>query len=235
MININRKITFSIKRFVRLALLVLGVTMLFSCNETDKDYATEDSKLIWAQCGLKKELKFEVFNQAITGYKKIKGKRNSEFITIIDFSKPSTKERMYIVDLKSKRLVEKSLVAHGKNSGGNYAKYFSNSFESNKSCLGFFLTGNAYDGNFGRSLTIKGLEKNINDNAERRHIVIHPSKFVNQNTIKRRGMLSRSLGCAAIPEKEAQSIINKIKGGSCVFIYANNKDYKLNSKFVRET
>jgi hypothetical protein len=213
-------------------ILNLVLILLVASCSTDKDYAPEGARKIWQECGLQNELDPKVVEMAIEGYKKIRGKRNSETLTIIDFSKPSHKERLYVCDLKNKKLLFKTFVAHGKNSGKLYARNFSNKPESNKSCLGFFLTGVVYKGNLGNSLIIKGLENGINDNAQQRHIVMHPSKFVNQKTIKSRGMIGRSLGCPAIPEDLSDDIINKIKGGSCVFVYADDKNYRSKSVFI---
>ena len=215
--------------FLFLALLLV---VFVSCNSEDKDYAPEGGKSVWAECGLQHEVKQEVVEKAVVGYKKIKGKKNPEILTIIDFSKPSSQKRLYVCDLKRKKLLYKTYVAHGKNSGGIYARKFSNQEGSNQSSLGFFLTGNVYYGKAGRSLSIIGLEPEINDHAEDRHIVMHPSKYVNYTTIKRKGMLGRSLGCPAVPEKEAQKIINCIKGGSCLFVYANDKQYHRKSSLL---
>lgn len=167
---------------------------------------------------------FEAFKQAITGYHKIEDK-TKEILTLVDFSKPSTEERFYVFDMRHKKLLFSSLVSHGKNSGGNYATSFSNENGSLKSSLGFFLTENTYQGKNGYSLVLNGLEKGINDRAKERAIVIHGAAYSNPSVIASSGRLGRSFGCPALPQAVSKPIINTIKGGSLLFIYANNKNY----------
>lgn len=179
---------------------------------------------------------YTAFRQAVTGYQKINLKRKP-IMTLIDFSKPSTEKRLYVLDMKNKRLLYSSVVSHGKNSGENYATSFSNKNGSYKSSLGFYLTENTYQGHNGYSLVLNGLEKGINDQAKRRAIVIHGAAYANPNITASAGRLGRSLGCPALPQKLAKPIIDTIKEGSVLFIYANNKDYLANSTFLspRET
>ena len=94
---------------------------------------------------------YTAFRQAVTGYRKIEQKSKS-IMTLIDFSKPSTEKRLYVLDMKNKKLLYTSVVSHGKNSGGNYATSFSNKNGSYKSSLGFYLTENTYQGRNGYSL-----------------------------------------------------------------------------------
>ena len=151
--------------------------------------------------------------------------RNRRYLTIIDFSKPSNVKRMYLIDMKTGR-VEKFLVSHGKNSGWAYATAFSNRPGSFQSCRGFFVTGQKYSGKHGTALQLHGLEKGVNDNALRRGIVMHGSNYVSMRSVKvNRGRLGRSLGCPVIPAEAAESVINRIKGGSLIYIHADSKYY----------
>ncbi len=146
--------------------------------------------------------------------------RNRRYLTVIDFTKPSSKKRMYLVDLKTGK-VEKYLVSHGKNSGWAYATAFSNRPESFQSCRGFFVTGRKYYGKHGVELQLVGLEKGINDNALKRGIVMHGADYVSmRSVVLNGGRLGRSLGCPAIPTAVAGSVINRIKGGSLLYIHA---------------
>ena len=167
---------------------------------------------------------YTAFRQAVTGYRKIEQKSKS-IMTLIDFSKPSTEKRLYVLDMKNKKLLYTSVVSHGKNSGGNYATSFSNKNGSYKSSLGFYLTENTYQGKNGYSLVLDGLEEGINDNAKRRAIVMHGAAYSNPSTIRCSGRLGRSLGCPAVPQALSRPIIDAIKGGSVLYIYAKKPEY----------
>ena len=172
---------------------------------------------------------------AIKGYQQLKeqGKLiNQRYLTIADFSKPSTQERLYIIDMEATELVLQTLVAHGKNSGTLFAKNFSNKNESNKSSLGFYITGNTYFGKHGESLRLTGIEIGINDKAAQRAIVLHGANYVSASAINQIGYLGRSQGCPAVPNNLVQQIIHTIQGESCLFIYAPNQDYMKRSKLV---
>lgn len=101
---------------------------------------------------------FLAFRQAVAGYNLIKQKSKS-ILTLIDFTKPSTEKRLFVFDMEQKKMLYSSVVSHGKNSGENYATSFSNEVGSYKSSLGFYLTGNTYQGRNGYSLLLDGLEK----------------------------------------------------------------------------
>jgi len=182
-----------------------------------------DVHRLWLDCKLNDVVPFEVFNIAIRGYRQIDKIRNKNLITIIDFSKPSTEKRFFVIDLKNKLLLFKCLVAHGKYSGENYAKSFSNLEGSLKSSLGFYLTAETYSGKHGYSLRLDGLEKGINDHARGREIVIHGADYVSQEYIKKYGRLGRSWGCPALPLEISKDVIDKISKGSCLYIYGTDK------------
>jgi hypothetical protein len=179
-------------------------------------------------------LSFDIFRLAMTGLEKIDELQNRKIITIIDFSKPSTRERFFVIDLENKLILYKSLVAHGQNSGGNIASRFSNAPRSKKSCLGFFVTAETYSGKYGYSLKLDGLEPGINDNARPRGIVIHGADFVSQGVARECGLLGRSFGCPALPINCSKKIIDKISKGSCLFIYGNDPKYLKTSKILND-
>lgn len=174
---------------------------------------------------------FLAFRQAVAGYNRIKEK-TKPILTLIDFSKPSTEERLFVFDMEKKKLLYSSVVSHGKNSGENYATSFSNTYGSYKSSLGFYLTENTYQGKNGYSLILDGLEKGINDKAKERAIVVHGAAYANPSVAASSGRLGRSFGCPALPQALAKPVINTIKGGSVMFIYANNKDYVAQSRLL---
>jgi hypothetical protein len=165
-----------------------------------------------------KELSESIFLLAYRGFEKLnaQGKLNTDSIlTIIDYSKSSREKRMFVVDLKSQTILFHTVVAHGRNSGQEFAKEFSNNMNSHQTSLGFYITGSTYAGSNGYSLHLKGIEAGINDKALARAIVIHGADYANESTIFARGYLGRSYGCPALPTKINKKIIDKIKGGEC--------------------
>ena len=170
-----------------------------------------------------------VFELAVKGLKKLdsNGKlQNPSIVTIADYSQSSNKKRFYVIDLKNKKLLFNTYVAHGRRTGDEFAKYFSNAEGSLKSSLGFYVTEHPIIGSHtGFALMINGVEKGINDNALRRAIIIHAAEYATENFIKKFGRLGRSLGCPALPPDLNKPIIESIKGGTCLFIYNPDNNY----------
>lgn len=174
----------------------------------------------------------DAFRFAMEGYRSLAGDprvQNDSLLTIIDFSLPSSVNRFFVINLNSNRVICRSLVAHGKNSGELYARRFSNALQSYQSALGFYITGDPYKGGQGYSLLLEGLEPGFNDMARERSIVIHGADYVTSRYIKLYGRLGRSLGCPALPPALASRIIDLIKNGSVLFSYFPDADYLLHS------
>ncbi|AOW09246.1 murein L,D-transpeptidase catalytic domain family protein [Flavobacterium gilvum] len=163
----------------------------------------------------------ECFCEALKGFYAFKanGLIKKDILTLIDFSLSSNSKRLWIIDLTTNEILIQTLVAHGKNTGDEFANNFSNIPESFKSSLGFYATGEEYYGKHGNSLKLDGLEKGINDSARERAIVIHGADYVSESFIKRHNRLGRSQGCPAVPVELATEIISMIKDQSCLFIY----------------
>jgi hypothetical protein len=198
-----------------------------------KDFSATAAEKFYRQIE-ESDLPFDAFKSAILVHDELAKKgqiRNTRFLTLIDFNQPSSMERLFVIDLVSKKVLFKSLVAHGKNSGENYAEIFSNEVQSHQSSLGFYLTGKSYQGEHGYSLILNGLEKGINDNARKRAVVIHGASYVSHSYIDSHGRLGRSFECPALPVETAPEIINTICDGSLLFIYAVNEDYRRKSSF----
>jgi len=177
------------------------------------------------------ELNFNVFEIALKGYLSMKKDnmiKNKRVLSVVDFSKSGKEKRFFVIDLKKRKVIFKSLVAHGRNSGSDYANRFSNIPESYKSSLGFYITNETYRGKHGLSLRLDGKEKSINDNARKRDIVIHGADYVSDDFIRSRGRLGRSFGCPALPVENTKAIIKAIKNKSCLFVYYPDHKY-LNS------
>jgi hypothetical protein len=174
---------------------------------------------------------------ALSGYEMlIEDRRIScpAVITIIDFSLPSDKERLWVLDLIHGKVLFRCLVSHGRNSGELMAEYFSNNPGSCASSPGFYSTGETYIGKHGLSLTLNGLEIGINDKARERAIVIHGADYVSSGFIKKYGRIGRSLGCPAVPEELSKEIIQTIKGGSCLYIHVPKTSYTSNSQIIKK-
>lgn len=171
----------------------------------------------------------EVFDLAIKGLNKLDtiGKiQNRDIITIADYSQSSNQKRLYVIDLKNRKLLFNTYVAHGRNTGEEYARYFSNVEGSLKSSLGFFITNQPMIGaETGFALLLRGMEKGINDNAEKRAIIMHAADYATERFINQHGRLGRSLGCPALPPDMNKPVIETIKGGSCLFIYHPDSNY----------
>jgi hypothetical protein len=156
---------------------------------------------------------------------------NEDIIAVADFSQPSSKKRLYIIDTKNYRVLYNTYVAHGKNTGLNYAERFSNVPESLQSSLGFYKTKGTYFGKHGLSLKLEGLENGFNDNAEARAIVMHGAEYIGSHRL-RSAYMGRSFGCPAVPQEQSKEVIDMLKGGSCLFIYHPTQKYLNNSKIL---
>jgi hypothetical protein len=143
----------------------------------------------------------------------------SDLLTIIDYSRPSTEPRLWVLDLARGRVLFHELVAHGTGSGDNYATRFSNLDDSRQTSLGLYLTRDTYEGGNGYSLKLQGLDAGVNDRAEERKIVMHGAWYVSPGQIQRYGRIGRSWGCPALPVEAAHRVIDAIKGGSFLFAY----------------
>ncbi len=183
------------------------------------------------------ELNKEAFTLALKGYSELylKNKlKNTKYLTVVDMTQSSNTERMFIIDMQEHKIVYKNLVSHGMNTGQEFAKDFSNESNSHKSSLGFYTTGELYNGKHDLSMKLDGLEYS-NDHARSRGVVVHSAEYVSKEFIQKNGRLGRSFGCPAIPEKNYESVVNKIKNGSCFFIYYPEKEYMKRSKIVNST
>ena len=147
----------------------------------------------------------------------------NDLLTVIDYSLPSTKPRLWVLDLSQGKVLFNELVAHGQGSGGNYATRFSNLPDSHQSSLGLYLTAGTYTGGNGYSLKLRGLEPGVNDLAESRYIVMHGAWYVSAQHARTHGRIGRSWGCPALPKETAGPVIDTIKEGSFLFVYGSSR------------
>lgn len=181
-----------------------------------------------------KGLNNKVLNLALTAYlnAKDKGLTTSSILTIVDFSIPSNEPRLWVIDLDTSSVKVFTHVAHGRASGLKVANSFSNKSNSYKSSLGLFITGKTYHGAHGLSLRLHGLEKNINDNAYKRTIVVHTAKYASESFIEKNGRMGRSLGCFTVKPEFNKKVISEIKEGSLIFAYYPDKAWLSNSDYL---
>jgi hypothetical protein len=178
--------------------------------------------------------KMESFSEALQGFYalKQKGMIQKDILTLIDFSLSSNTKRLWVIDLTTNTVLMNSLVAHGRNTGDEFATSFSNEASSFKSSLGFYVTGEIYNGKHGKSLKLDGLEKGVNDNARNRGVVMHAADYVSDSFIKDHRRLGRSQGCPALPAGLTNEIIDTIKNKSCLFIYHPSRKFTAPSKLL---
>lgn len=177
----------------------------------------------------------KAFEYAWRGYHNLLKKkmiRKRSVLSIVDFSQSSCSKRMYVIDVRHRKLLYRTYVAHGQNSGDEYANSFSNEPDSYKSSLGFYVTQRTYIGHNGLSLKLNGVDTGYNDMAAKRNIVLHGSAYVSDRYMQEFGTLGTSLGCPAIPSAVSGRIIRAVKGGSCLFIYHPTPQYLVNSSII---
>lgn len=214
-------------------LSIVAETAPASVNPANNSLVSIYDELHLTELGLSRY----AFDYAVKGYNYLlaSGKlKNDQIISIVDFSQASSRKRLYIIDLKNKKVLFNTYVSHGRNSGKEMANEFSNEPESNKSSLGFFVTGDTYMGKHGFSMRLFGTERGINDNANSRAIVMHSAPYVSEGAIRMQGFIGRSLGCPALPENLYKPIIEKIKNGSCLFLYSPDKYYAAHSDILKK-
>jgi hypothetical protein len=205
------------------------VAMKLAALKAEYKMAMNTAMSMYDRMNLENEdLSLKAFEYAWLGYHKLLKAgvlHKTNLLTICDFSQSSSKERMYVIDVHTGKVLYKTFVAHGINSGDEYANSFSNQDESCKSSLGFYVTRKTYYGVNGLSLRIEGLDKGFNDNAYRRNIVIHGAPYVSLRILHKYGVMGTTFGCPAIPTEVSDEIIPLVKNGSCFFIYYPSKKY----------
>ncbi|MFT5513743.1 MAG: hypothetical protein ACI8SE_002152 [Bacteroidia bacterium] len=191
---------------------------------------------LYTQFGLEEsKLNKVVFKKALKGYLYLRYTNelsNTQFLSVLDFSKQSSQKRLWVLDINSKLVVFNELVAHGKYSGDKYAQSFSNKSNSKKSSLGFYVTGQPYNGKHRYSLKLRGLEPGFNSNAFARGIVVHGANYVSEEIAEAQQSVGRSFGCPAVANDVNEYIVDLIQGGSCMFIYHPQTYYNGKSKIL---
>lgn len=190
---------------------------------------------VYDNCDLTGRLDRDVFDYAMIGYFNLRQKNylnNPKILSIADYSQPSTAKRFFVLDLNREQLLFNSLVAHGKNTGKTYARWFSNRPDSKQSSLGFVVTEDTYYGKHGLSLRLKGTEERYNSNCLQRYIVVHGADYATEDFVQEYGRLGRSWGCPALPRDVSCQVIDRIQDGTCFFSFYNDEEYLASSEFL---
>jgi len=186
----------------------------------------------------KEKLSFDAFSAAYRGYLNLRnaGKlsSNRQMLTVADFTMSSAKQRLWIIDLASKKVVLNDYVAHGQGSGDEFARAFSNTENSHQSSIGFYVTGDTYIGSHGNSLRLYGMDNGYNSAAYDRAVVVHGADYVSPSFIAGQKRLGRSWGCPAVSQQSISKVINYIQGGTCLFIYYPQKQYMASSAWLNK-
>jgi hypothetical protein len=231
---------------------ILFVTLLLACcvelfaarpvlnieTSNRNEIHFEDSlQQLYQVIGLEQyDLSYEIFRYGMIGYYRLaaEGKIcDKQLLTIIDFTKASTAKRFYTIDLAARKLLYHTYVSHGKNTGENTARSFSNVVHSNQSSLGFSITAETYVGSKGYSLKLDGVERGFNDNMRSRAVVMHNADYVSEYWITKYGRLGRSQGCPALPKEISKEVIDHIKNGTPIFTYYNDPSYLSQSAYLK--
>ena len=219
------------------ALWGTGFLFFMDHGESGLELSSRSSKALYEDLELKKGVKsppYDLFRKGYQGFRKAikNGELSKKLLTLIDFRLSANKERLWVIDLDSGMVRMQTLVAHGKGTGNEYAREFSNTPGSNKSSLGFYATAEIYRGKHGLSLKLDGLEEGFNDNVRDRAIVMHGADYVSNSFAERYGRIGRSYGCPSVPLGVHKELIPFIKGGSCLFIYYPKEAYLKGSAYL---
>lgn len=229
-----------------LSIVSLAIAMLFASvsyagntsevsTEMFEDYAAN----LYDEIGLTNQSypSYDVFAMALKGYQNLKAseKVNKDILTVIDFSRSSNEKRLWVIDLNTRRVLFNDYVAHGRNSGNEFAKKFSNRSQSYMSSIGFYVTGETYHGKHGLSLRLDGMDREYNHNARNRAIVMHGADYVSEDFIKKHGRLGRSFGCPSVSMDIYKDVIDTIREGSLLFIYYPDHDFPTRSAVLNMT
>lgn len=208
-------------KVVRIPLLVLSTLLAAALSPAAETSVPDLVGLEQALLGTATDLRPAALHAALSSWNALRaeGAARKTLLTVIDYGLPSTEKRLWVFDLASRRLLFHELVAHGRNSGADLARSFSNEDGSLMSSLGAFVTGSTYDGRNGYSLRLRGTESYVNDHAEARAIVVHGAPYVDEEVARKLGRLGRSHGCPALRPAIARSLIDEIKDGSVLYAW----------------
>ncbi len=211
----------------------------------EKQKNTENINELYKKLKWREKPDFFPFYLAMQWYNKQKNNlRNKDYLTVIDYSKPVSQNRLYVINMKTLTVENCVPTWHGKNSGDTQKTTdFSNEKGSNKTSIGFFRTPSILKSNSKRTwkwLFLTWLEysnnhANTNDPKTSRWIAIHPvwSFFWSRNGNWHKAWDSTSEGCITILTKDNPGeIMNKIKWDSLIYSYYPDMTYLNKSTMI---
>jgi len=198
--------------------LLMGSPMLALAETEGAAAVGNEAEALYREMGLDGIISSEVFG---AGYRSmVEHHLDARVIVIADMSQPSTAKRLYVLDLKLKRLVLRTYVAHGTNSGGLMAERFSNRDGSHQTSLGLYRVGlRIVSPKHGPALLLHGLDSGVNDNARAREVIIHGADYVSASFVAANGRLGRSWGCPAVPVEDMARVIDLVGDGGLLYVY----------------
>ena len=212
--------------------LISALAVLLSVTALPRQAATEPVRLAVAPAG---DIAPDVLRHALDAVQcatRLGEIRPPSTLTVIDYSRPSVEPRLWVFELPGGALLFRELVAHGRNTGDNLARQFSDALNSRQSSLGLFVTGDTYVGSNGYSLRLDGLEPGFNGRARDRAIVMHGAPYVSAAFAESQGRIGRSWGCPALREGVAREVIDTIRGGGVIFSYYPDSAWIRSSRFL---
>jgi hypothetical protein len=215
-----------------LAVVLASAALSAGPASADNDVAFSREHFAGASLGSLESDVFELALNAASCAVRTGAVANPKTLTVIDYSRPSNQERLWVIDLTTRELLYEELVAHGQGTGGLTATRFSNEPDTHSTSLGLFRTDDTYVGRNGYSLRLDGLDKGLNDRARERAIVMHGAPYVSEQFVRANGRLGRSWGCPAIRNDVAREMIDRVKGGGLVFAYHRDAGLAKTSKFL---
>ena len=169
-----------------------------------------------------------VLERAWVGYRQLRKRRElrgPQVLAVADMELPSSEPRLWLIDLKQQKLLLRSHVTHGRGSGALRARRFSDRLKSACTALGFYRTGETYQGKHGLSRRLHGLDKGQNGHAINRYVVLHAADYASSKYLAKHGQLGNSRGCPALPPDKYRAVIGSLEAGSCLFIYGSDSTY----------
>lgn len=223
-------------RFI-LSIVVLLIPILNITGSGIPTQRTEDYNQLYTTLQLQeKGLANEVYQLALKGHERLAASNKLKklgILTIVDLSQSSKNKRFYVIDLEHGTLLFNTLVAHGRNTGDEYAEHFSNVIGSFQSSLGFYVTDKEeMRSTVGLSMVLEGMEAGFNDKAKERQIIMHGADYATEDFIRQHGRLGRSFGCPSLPPDLIKPVVETIKDGTCLFIYYPDQAYISHSKLL---